>query len=77
MNCKVVCTMATNAAATCPHGRLNRPCMAQRLSQLWVSDFTYVSTGQDFVYVAFAIDDFTRRIVGSRVSIAKRRAAID
>jgi transposase InsO family protein len=51
--------------------------MAQRLSQLWVSDFTYVSTGQDFVYVAFAIDDFTRRIVGSRVSIAKRRAAID
>jgi transposase InsO family protein len=35
---------------------------------LWVSDFTYVSTWQGFVYVAFVIDVFARRIVGWRVS---------
>jgi transposase InsO family protein len=35
---------------------------------LWVSDFTYVATWQSFVYVAFVIDTFARRIVGWRVS---------
>ena len=35
---------------------------------LWVSDFTYVATWQGFVYVAFVIDAFARRIVGWRVS---------
>ena len=35
---------------------------------LWVSDFTYVATWQGFVYVAFVIDTFTRRIVGWRAS---------
>jgi putative transposase len=34
---------------------------------LWVSDFTYVSTGQGFVYVAFVIDVYARRIVGWKV----------
>jgi len=37
-------------------------------NQLWVADFTYVSTWQGFVYVAFVIDVFARRIVGWRVS---------
>jgi putative transposase len=37
-------------------------------NRLWVSDFTYVSTWAGFVYVAFAIDVFARRIVGWRVS---------
>jgi transposase InsO family protein len=35
---------------------------------LWVADFTYVATWQGFVYVAFVIDTFARRIVGWRVS---------
>ena len=35
---------------------------------LWVSDFTYVATWQGFVYVAFVIDTFARRIVGWRAS---------
>ena len=39
---------------------------------LWVSDFTYVSTWQGFVYVAFVIDAFARRIVGWRVSRSAR-----
>ena len=38
------------------------------LNQLWVADFTYVSTWQGFVYVAFVIDVFARYIVGWRVS---------
>jgi hypothetical protein len=37
-----------------------------------VSDFTYVSTWQGFVYVAFVIDVFARRIVGWRVSSSMR-----
>ncbi len=35
---------------------------------LWLSDFTYVATWQGFVYVAFIIDVFARRIVGWRVA---------
>jgi transposase InsO family protein len=35
---------------------------------LWVSDFTYVATWPGFVYVAFVIASYARRIVGSRVS---------
>ena len=41
---------------------------APRPNALWVSDFTYVATWQGFVYVAFVIDTFARRIVGWRVS---------
>ena len=41
---------------------------APRPNQLWVSDFTYVATWRGFVYVAFVIDVFARRIVGWRVS---------
>ncbi len=41
---------------------------ADRPNQLWVSDFTYVSTWQGWLYVAFVIDVFARRIVGWRVS---------
>jgi transposase InsO family protein len=42
--------------------------VADHPNQLWVSDFTYVSTWQGFVYVAFVIDVFARYIVGWRVS---------
>ncbi|EIQ54790.1 integrase core domain protein [Shigella dysenteriae 225-75] len=42
--------------------------MAERPDQLWVADFTYVSTWQGFVYVAFIIDVFAGYIVGWRVS---------
>jgi len=45
---------------------------ATRPNQLWVSDFTYVATWLGFVYVAFVIDVFSRRIVGWRVSASLR-----
>ncbi len=52
----------------CPLDRVNRQFKADRPNQLWVSDFTYVSTWQGWLYVAFVIDVFARRIVGWRVS---------
>jgi transposase InsO family protein len=51
-----------------PLDRVNRQFKAERPNQLWVSDFTYVSTWQGWLYVAFVIDVFARRIVGWRVS---------
>ena len=47
---------------------VERALVAQRPNQLWVSDFTYVATWHGFVYVAFVIDVFARRLVGWRVS---------
>ncbi|WP_168701185.1 IS3 family transposase, partial [Escherichia coli] len=49
-------------------GRGKRQFVAERPDRLWVADFTYVSTWQGFVYVAFIIDVFAGYIVGWRVS---------
>jgi transposase InsO family protein len=65
---KVVRTTLSDAKAPCPLDRVNRQLKAERPNQLWVSDFTYVSTWQGWLYVAFVIDVFARRIVGWRVS---------
>jgi transposase InsO family protein len=51
-----------------PRDLVERNFTATRPNQLWVSDFTYVATWRGFVYVAFVIDVFARRIVGWRVS---------
>ena len=61
-------TTASNPATLCPADRANRQFGAPAPNVLWVSDFTYVATWQGFVYVAFVIDVFARRIVGWRVS---------
>jgi transposase InsO family protein len=65
---KRVRTTTSNAAAPCPLDRVNRQFKAPRPNALWVSDFTYVATWAGFVYVAFIIDVFARRIIGWRVS---------
>jgi putative transposase len=65
---KVVRTTIADASAPCPLDRVNRVFKAPRPNMLWVSDFTYVATWSGFVYVAFVIDAFARRIVGWRVS---------
>lgn len=65
---KRVRTTIPDIAAMCPLDRVNRQFKAERPNQLWVSDFTYVSTWQGWLYVAFVIDVFARRIVGWRVS---------
>ena len=61
-------TTFSDKAAPCPLDRVNRDFKAPAPNRLWVSDFTYVSTWHGFVYVAFVIDVFARRIVGWRVS---------
>ena len=69
---KVVRTTIPDAKAVCPLDRVNRQFKADRPNQLWVSDFTYVSTWQGWLYVAFVIDVFARHIVGWRVSSSMR-----
>ena len=58
--------------AACPLDQVNRQFKADRPNKLWVSDFTYVSTWQGWLYVAFVIDVYARRIVGWRVSKTMR-----
>ena len=65
---KAVRTTIPDKALPCPLDHVNRQFQADRPNQLWVSDFTYVSTWQGWLYVAFVIDVFARRIVGWRVS---------
>ena len=61
-------TTVSDKAAPCPLDHVNRQFQAARPNALWVSDFTYVATWTGFVYVAFVIDAYARRIVGWRVS---------
>jgi transposase InsO family protein len=69
---KVVRTTTPDKTLPCPQDRVNRQFKADRPNQLWVSDFTYVSTWQGWQYVAFVIDVYARRIVGWRVSSSMR-----
>ena len=61
---KRVRTTVADTAAPCPLDHVNRQFKAPRPNVLWVSDFTYVATWVGFVYVAFVIDAYVRRIVG-------------
>ena len=65
---KPVRTTLSDKAAPCPLDHVNRQFHAPAPNMLWVSDFTYVSTWAGFVYVAFVIDTYARRIVGWRAS---------
>jgi putative transposase len=65
---KAIRTTVPDKAAPCPLDHVNRQFYAPRPNVLWVSDFTYVSTWAGFVYVAFVIDTYARRIVGWRAS---------
>jgi len=61
-------TTIADDTAERPLDRVNRQFQASRPNQLWVADFTYVATWAGFVYVAFVIDVFARRIIGWRVA---------
>jgi putative transposase len=63
-----VITTRVEEGARRPGDLVDRQFTATRPNQLWVADFTYVATWRGFVYVAFVIDVFARRIVGWRVS---------
>ena len=68
---KVVRTTVGDSKVACPLDKVNRQFRAQRPNQLCVSDFTYLSTWQGWLYVAFVIGVFGRRIVGWRVSSSR------
>jgi putative transposase len=61
-------TTVSNKAAACLLDRVNRQFSAPRPNTLWVADFSYVATWVGFVYAAFVIDAYARRIVGWQVS---------
>ena len=57
---KVVRTTISDMTAARPLDRVNRQFQTDRPNQLWVSDFTYVSTWHGWKYVAFVIDVYAR-----------------
>src|SRR5690606_19524135 len=65
---KRVRTTVPDIAAACPRDLVRRQFVADRPNRLWVADFTYVSTWQGWLYVAFVIDAYAKRIVGWRAS---------
>jgi putative transposase len=65
---KPVRTTISDKTTPCPLDHVNRKFYAPAPNMLWVSDFTYVATWAGFVYVAFVIDTYARRIVGWRAS---------
>ena len=69
---KSVRTTISDTAAPCPLDHVNRQFKASRPNVLWLSDFTYVATWTGFIYVAFVIDAYARRIVGWRASRTAR-----
>src|SRR5207249_4656058 len=67
-------TTVSNPAIACPLDRVNRQFRAPRPNVLWLSDFTYVATWQGFVYVAFVIAAYARRINGLyKTEVIRRR----
>jgi transposase InsO family protein len=73
---KKVITTNPDTSQPCPDDKVNRAFVAETPNQLWVSDFTYVSTWRGTVYVAFVIDVFARKIVGWRVSTSMTTAFV-
>ncbi|MCK9553965.1 IS3 family transposase [Aquamicrobium sp.] len=65
---KKAITTVSDPKAPCPLDKVNREFRVSRPNALWVVDFTYVHTWAGFVYVAFVIDAYARRIVGWKVS---------
>jgi transposase InsO family protein len=65
-------TTISDDTAVRPADLVNRQFTATRPNQLWVADITHVATWRGFVYVAFVVDVFSRRIVGWRVATSMR-----
>ena len=68
---KKVKTTYKQPAELCPLDKANRQFRTCQPNQLWVSDFTFLSTWRGFVYMAFVIDSFANRIVGWKASTSQ------
>ena len=73
---KSIRTTISRKDAWHPHDLVKRQFRAERPNALWVADFTYVSTWQGFVYVAFIIDVYARRIVGWKASSSPKTCLV-
>jgi putative transposase len=73
---KGVKTTVSSPGTPCPEDKVNRNFTAGKPNALWLSDFTYVSTWSGFVYVAFVIDAFARRIVGWKASTSMQSSFV-
>jgi len=73
---KRVRTTVPGPAAACPLDKVQRHFHAPAPNRLWISDFTYVSTWQGMVYVAFVVDVYALKIVGWRVSTSMETAFV-
>ena len=73
---RVRTTQPAEAASARPRDLVQRQFSAERPNQLWVADFTYVATWRGFVYVAFVVDVFSRRLVGWRAQITMRTSLV-
>ena len=73
---KVFTTIADSGADRKPD-LVNRNFKASRPNELWLADFTYVRTLQGFVYVAFILDVFSRRILGWKVCSHMRTELVE
>ena len=69
---RTIRTTIPDKAVPCPLDHVKRQFHAPAPNRLWLSDFTYVATWSGFVYVAFVIDVFARRIIGWRVARSMR-----
>ena len=69
---KPVRTTIPDPKQPCPRDLVQRAFAAEHPNELWVADFTYVATWRGFVYVAFVIDVYARRIVGWRACSTPR-----
>jgi transposase InsO family protein len=65
-------TTVADESAQRPQDLVRREFAATRPNELWVADLTCVATWRGFVYVAFVIDVYARRIVGWRASTTLR-----
>lgn len=71
---KKTVTTISDPKAPCTLDKVNREFRVSRPNALWVVDFTYVHAWVGFVYVAFVIDAYARRIVGWKVSTSSATA---
>ena len=61
-------TIPDEAALERARDLVQRDFSAPAPNRLWVADLTYIRTWQGFVYLAFILDVFSRKIVGSQLA---------
>ncbi len=69
-------TTRVNPQATVAVNVLQQDFSAQRPNQRWVSDITYISTGEGWLYLTVLLDLFSRKVVGMATSTSLENALV-